>query len=121
MATVKTKKQVKEEKELKIHTDARDARVTQVKSSIAAAKVVRDAQAKAGLVEAPGAMSDRLANEAEDLADANNVNVIEPFSVDSNNIQVNIIADKVNEIIDYLDDKAPQPSIVGVPSVASAG
>lgn len=114
---MKEKEQTEEQAELKVHTDARDARVKQVKSNIAKAQVARDAQAVTGLVEAPGAKSDRLVDEAEDLAEANNLNVIEPFSIDSNNIQMNIIADKTNEIIDYLNEIAPQPSVVSAPVV----
>lgn len=113
---------VEEQAELKVHTDARDARVKKVNDDIAAAKVKRDAQAKDGLVEAPGAMSDRLVDEAEDLAEASRLNVVELFAIDSNNIQMNTLADKTNEIIDYLNETAPQPvvtSVAGVITVAS--
>lgn len=85
------------------HLDARDARVKVVKDAIEAARVLRVTNEEAGTVETDGAKLDREAKEVKDLAEANVVNVIEPFEVDVNNIEIQKIADKVSEIITFLN------------------
>lgn len=96
--------------EQKIHLDARDARVKAVKDAIAAAKELRDAAEKNGTMETPGHKLDREAKEKKDLAEASIVNVIEPFKSESNQADVLIIADKVNEIIAFLNKKTHKGS-----------
>lgn len=90
-------------KELKVHTDARDARVKAVKDAIATAKVARDEQEVAGVRETEGVQLDRLAKEAKDLREASVVNVIEHVKADFNNIEFQKVADKQDEIIKFLN------------------
>lgn len=88
----------------KLHREARDARVKNVLEAIAEAAVIRDENEKKGIAETDGVKLDRLAKEAEDLDEASELNVIEPFHVDVNNLEIQIIADKLNEVIDYLNE-----------------
>lgn len=93
------------QKEKQMHIDARDTRLVAVKATIAAAKVEREAKELTGVMETPGAKLDREAKEVKDLAEAGKLNVIEAFGIDSNRSEVSAIADKVNEIIKFLNGK----------------
>lgn len=88
-----------------LHLDARDQRVAAVHASIEAARVARELQETEGLIETDGVKLDRVAKEKADLEEAQRLNVIEPFTVDVNNSQVALIADKVNEIVAYLNER----------------
>lgn len=88
-----------------LHTEARDARILAVKKAIADAKVLRDLQEKEGLKETDGTKIDREAKEAKDLKDASVLNVIEPFALDTNNGALKLVADKLTEVIEYLNGK----------------
>jgi len=87
-----------------IHLKARDSRVRGVMSAIEAARKERLVKESKGIMETPGAKSDRLVKESEDLAAANVVNAVEPFTIDSNNIAIQTLADKLNEVISYLNE-----------------
>lgn len=94
-------------KELKVHTDARDARVSSVKALQATAKLAREAQVLLGLTETEGAELDRMAKEASDLAEASELNVVEPFALTTrNDIDLNLLEAKLNEVIEYLNNQS---------------
>lgn len=101
VAEKKAKKEVTKEEQL--HLDARDARVAQVKAAIAAAKESRDLQEKEGTTETTGAKLDREAKEEKDLEEAAVLNVVEPFVSETNQADVKVIADKLNEVIAILN------------------
>lgn len=102
---VKEKVSKKVSPEEQLHLDARDARVKAVKDAIEAAKLARDEQEKAGLVEAEGAKADRLAKEKKDLEEASVVNKVEPLQLSFDfgradlNDAVDQLAKKLNELV----------------------
>lgn len=86
------------------HIDAREARIALVKNNLEAAKLVRVELEKNGFTETDGVKLDREAKEAEELEEASVLKVIENFSIaTTNNLDLNIISEKTNEIIDYLN------------------
>lgn len=95
--------------EEQLHVDARDRRVAAVKSAIEAAKVIRDEKEKAGVTESEGAKIDRLAKEKKDLDEASKLLIIENFTIDSTNLDLQAIYKKVTEIIAYINKSAPAP------------
>lgn len=91
--------------EERLHYTAREQRVKSVKDAIEAARVARVEQEKTGVKETDGAKLDRLAKEAKDMAEADRLLTIEPFTIDSTNPDMQGIYKKVNEIIEYINKK----------------
>lgn len=98
-------KAAKVTKEDQVHIDARDARVKAVKSAIVEAKLKRDIAEKAGTIEAPGHELDREAKEVADLKAASVLNKVEPLGTHplTNDIIINLLASKLDEVINYLN------------------